>query len=258
MFKYLIALILTGTTSFSVFAEDEQPYLYILGVTQDAGYPQAGCYKVHCMPGWKDSSLRQGPVSLALIDPKANQKYIFEPTPDFPSQLFDLELEAPDERFKLAGIFLTHAHIGHYSGLMFLGHESMGTSNVPVYAMPRMGQFLKSNGPWSQLIAYKNIILRPLQNDLTKTLGRLKTQLSSNSLSPEDLTEHLEAMTAALVKKLLHHPTVYLREGNDPARQQMAQEFFNLAGNLDRNRTANQNAKLGGKLDGRGGGCGRE
>jgi pyrroloquinoline quinone biosynthesis protein B len=45
---------------------------------------------------------------------------------------------------------------------MFLGHESMGASGVPVYAMPRMGAFLARNGPWSQLVAYENIELRVL------------------------------------------------------------------------------------------------
>lgn len=173
-FKYLLIFTLCSSAGFSVFARDGNPYLYILGVAQDGGYPQAGCYEEHCMPGWKDARLRRGAVSLGLIDPQTNQKYLFEATPDFPAQLFELEQEAPDNRFKLAGIFLTHAHIGHYSGLMFLGHEAMGASNIPVYAMPRMSEFLKNNGPWSQLVAYKNITLKPLQNNQTQNLGRIK------------------------------------------------------------------------------------
>ena len=49
---------------------------------------------------------------------------------------------------EISGIFLTHAHIGHYTGLIHLGHEVMGTSNIPVYTMPRMKQhYLKTNGP---------------------------------------------------------------------------------------------------------------
>jgi pyrroloquinoline quinone biosynthesis protein B len=173
-FKYVLILIICGTASFSVFAEKKNPYLYILGVVQDAGYPQASCYEAHCMPGWKDARFRRGAVSLGLIDPVARQKYMFEATPNFPAQLYELEREAPTERFDLAGIFLTHAHIGHYTGLMFLGHESMGASNVPVYAMPRMRQFLKTNGPWSQLVAYNNISLKPLRKGEAQLFGRLK------------------------------------------------------------------------------------
>ena len=155
-------------------ADDKAPYLYILGITQDAGYPQTGCYQKHCMPGWQNPLLRRGAVSLGLIDPQQNKKYMFEATPNFPSQLYDLEVEAPSDRYELAGIFLTHAHIGHYAGLMFLGHEAMGASKVPVYAMPRMKKYLQTNGPWSQLVKYKNIILSPLQDNKKVTLGRLE------------------------------------------------------------------------------------
>jgi len=154
--------------------DDDSSYLYILGVTQDAGFPQTGCYQKHCMPGWQNPLLRRGAVSLGLIDPQQNKKYMFEATPNFPSQLYDLEVEAPSHRFKLAGIFLTHAHIGHYTGLMFLGHEAMATTNVPVYVMPRMNKYLQENGPWSQLIKYKNIVLSPLQDNKVVTLGELE------------------------------------------------------------------------------------
>jgi pyrroloquinoline quinone biosynthesis protein B len=37
--------------------------------------------------------------------------------------------------------FLTHAHIGYYSGLMQLGTEALGANNIPVFAMPRLKQF---------------------------------------------------------------------------------------------------------------------
>lgn len=160
--------------SFTLTAKNTDPYIFILGVAQDAGYPQTGCYEAHCMPGWQDASLRRSAVSLGLIDPVGQKKYMFEATPGFPEQLYKLDMEAPSGQFELAGIFLTHAHIGHYTGLMFLGHEAMGASNVPVYAMPRMADYLENNGPWSQLVSYKNIILSPLQNDKPQPLGALE------------------------------------------------------------------------------------
>ena len=52
--------------------------------------------------------------------------------------------------------------MGHYSGLLFLGKEALGGQSVPVFALPRMRQFLRNNGPWEQLISEKNIALRPL------------------------------------------------------------------------------------------------
>jgi pyrroloquinoline quinone biosynthesis protein B len=62
-------------------------------------------------------------------------------------------------------VFLTHAHIGHCTGLMFLGRESVNASNVPVFATRRMSAFLRANGPWTQLVAIGNIALRPIAYD---------------------------------------------------------------------------------------------
>jgi pyrroloquinoline quinone biosynthesis protein B len=172
--KYVLLIAICVFTSFNAPADNQDPYLYVLGVGQDAGYPQTGCYEPHCMPGWQDPALRRSAVSLGLIDPSDNKKYMFDATPGFPAQFYMLEMEAPSDRFEFGGIFLSHAHIGHYTGLMFLGHEAMGASSVPVYAMPRMTEYLKANGPWSQLVNYQNIILSPLKNNRPQSLGEIK------------------------------------------------------------------------------------
>ena len=138
-----------------------EPYIFVLAVGQDASFPQAGCYKPRCMPAWEDSSLRQEPTAIAVIDRANESSYLFEATPEFRDQLYRLQQEAAQP---LSGIFLTHAHIGHYTGLMHLGREAMGTRDMPVYAMPRMSAFLRDNGPWSQLVSLGNIELRGLQH----------------------------------------------------------------------------------------------
>ena len=169
----ILFLFLPLITAFTFAAENNAPYLYIIGVAQDAGYPQAGCYSPHCLPGWQDDSFKRSATSIALIDPASSRKYLFEATPDLPDQLYELEVEAPDELFTLAGVFLTHAHIGHYTGLMFFGHEAMGTSAIPVFAMPRFKLFLETNGPWSQLVELNNIELMPLENQREQRLGTI-------------------------------------------------------------------------------------
>ena len=155
-------------------AETDEPYIYILGVAQDAGYPQISCYEEHCLPGWIDPSLRRGATSIAVISPDSGQKFLFEATPNLPAQLYALDLEAPNERFQLTGVFLTHAHIGHYAGLMFFGHEAMSASNQPVYAMPRMFNFLQNNGPWSQLVEFENVRLETLQEQQTESFADIQ------------------------------------------------------------------------------------
>lgn len=172
LLKTILIFLISGPGA--VFAEERAPYIYILGVAQDAGFPQAGCYKPHCMPGWNDPERKITATSLGLIDPSSKKKYIFEATPDFPEQLFLLEQEAPSDDFSLNGIFITHAHIGHYTGLMYLGREAMGAHGLPIYVMPKMEQYLRENGPWSQLIALNNISLMPLRNDRSEVLNNLK------------------------------------------------------------------------------------
>ena len=172
LLKTILIFLISGPGA--VFAEERAPYIYILGVAQDAGFPQAGCYKPHCMPGWNDPEKKINATSLGLIDPTSKKKYIFEATPNFPEQLFLLEQEAPSDDFSLNGIFITHAHIGHYTGLMYLGREAMGAKGLPVYVMPKMEQYLRENGPWSQLIALNNISLIPLRNDHSEVLNNLK------------------------------------------------------------------------------------
>ena len=151
-------------------ATQTSPYVYVLGVGQDASFPQAGCYEPRCLPAWEDMSLRQEPTAIAVIDRTSDSSYLFEATPEFRDQLYRLQREAP---FPLTGIFLTHAHIGHYTGLMHLGREAMGTQGVPVYAMPRMLEYLSSNGPWSQLVSLGNIDLRRLEHNTPIRLNEL-------------------------------------------------------------------------------------
>lgn len=151
-------------------------FITILGIAQDAGFPQAGCENENCQLFWKGKIEARYATSLGLVDNEAQKNWLFEATPDFKFQYQNVkELTGQPN---ISGIFLTHAHIGHYTGLMHLGHEVMGAKNIPVYAMPRMKSYLESNGPWSQLVNYENIKL--VQQSADSTI-----QISSNlSVTP--------------------------------------------------------------------------
>ena len=140
----------------------KNPFIVVLGTTQDAGYPQIGCDKECCKKYWDKKIGKQKVSCLALFDPSTNQKWIFDATPDLTEQLYDADVL---QKGNLSGIFLTHAHIGHYTGLMYLGREALNAKEIPVYAMPRMYEYLKNNGPWSQLVSLKNIQLQKLKAD---------------------------------------------------------------------------------------------
>jgi len=151
--------------AFSVSSGADRPYVVVLGVGQDAGVPQMGCTSPFCDRAWKDQSLRRMVSSIALVDPASGERWIFDATPDLPEQFQRLKSITGDRSNRLSGIFLTHAHIGHYTGLMYLGKESMNSDRVPVWAMPRMKNFLENNGPWSQLVNISNIVIRPMKAD---------------------------------------------------------------------------------------------
>ena len=146
----------------SFILAENNPYIIVLGVAQDGGAPHAACEKECCEKLWLDRSLHKKVSSIAVVDPNIKEFWIVDATPDFPEQL---EYVKQLTGFNFKGVFITHAHMGHYSGLLHLGREVMGAEKIPVYVMRKMKNFIESNGPWSQLVELKNIELKELSND---------------------------------------------------------------------------------------------
>ena len=160
-----------GNEAIQPVAQLSKPTLVILGNVQDAGSPHIACTKDCCSSLFAEPDNSRKVVSLGVIDPANNKKFLFEATPDMPEQLKLLKSYLPNNSSETPdGIFLTHAHIGHYAGLMYLGKEAMNATNMNVYAMPRMTGYLKENGPWSQLVSTGNISLQPIEDRQAVTL----------------------------------------------------------------------------------------
>ena len=140
-------------------------YITILGTAQDGGFPHIGCQKKCCDDFYKGILPKQQVVSLGLVDKESQQKFLFEATPDISTQLADLEKNHLKTNTIIDGVFMTHAHMGHYAGLLYFGKEALGEKDIPVYAMPKMKEFLTNNGPWSQLVTTQNIVFLDLQKD---------------------------------------------------------------------------------------------
>lgn len=176
VFKILFTFFLSLTFLSEIKSQTALPYILVLGIAQDGGYPHLGCEKNCCNMAWKNDSLKRYVVSLALVDPVTKKWWLFEATPDIKEQLnYFKKLTKSEYDYLPAGIFITHAHIGHYTGLMQLGLEVMNTKEIPVFVLPKMKQFLESNGPWSQLVSLKNISLKKLNKD---SVLSLTTQVS--------------------------------------------------------------------------------
>ena len=168
------ATAIPGATWPQASARGDVPSIIVLGIAQDGGFPQIGTPPG---PTWAPERRRRV-SSLALVDPSTGQRWLFDATPDIAEQLAHLDEVAPRRPAPTGtaspivdGVFLTHAHMGHYTGLMQFGREALGARGINVYAMPRMRTFLETNGPWAQLVELGNVQLTSLQHGVPVQLN---------------------------------------------------------------------------------------
>ncbi|CAM9175526.1 unnamed protein product, partial [Pylaiella littoralis] len=162
----------------------------LLGCAQDAGLPQMGCACQRCAyarsnPGYEDGM----PACLALVDETEGKVFLIDATPQLRHQLWYIQHtnRRGGHPLELGGILLTHAHAGHYTGLLQLGKEEADVRDVPVFCTPSMASFLQNNQPWAQLVERGNIEIRELDVDETGSN-------SSSDAVPVSLTPSLSVL----------------------------------------------------------------
>ena len=158
-----------------MYAQSE--YIYILGNTQDAGMPHIGCKHKFCLDNFNKYE-EYYVTSIAVVNSDLKKYILFEASPDITFQLNYLKDNVFQEFLLPDALYITHAHIGHYTGLMYFGREALGSKNLLVKVLPRMSKFLRKNGPWSQLVTLKNINIHQTQFDISNT------ELSNISVIP--------------------------------------------------------------------------
>ncbi len=147
----------------------DDPYVLVLGTAQDGGFPQIGADHALARAARRDTTLRRFVASLLIVDPRSGKRWLIDATPDLREQVELARGHPPNRKLPgprpplFEGIFLTHAHMGHYTGLIHLGREAYGAKDMPVIASDEMATFLENNGPWSLLVELKNIQLRTLR-----------------------------------------------------------------------------------------------
>lgn len=178
--------------------------IMILGIGQDAGKPQLGC-KAECCAQWPHEA-NGSPVSLALLDQRKKEWLLFEASPDISRQL---NLIPPSYYSLPRAVFLSHAHIGHYTGLMQFGREAANTSSLPVFCGSRMKDFLSNQGPWSQLVALHNIQLKALRDGQSKYFlaGEIEVEVLEVP-HRDEFSETLAYLIKSKKKRLLFIPDI--------------------------------------------------
>jgi pyrroloquinoline quinone biosynthesis protein B len=149
-------------------AAPAEPYVLVLGTAQDGGLPHVGCFVGNCALARTNPSRRRLVTSLLLCDPRDGRRWLFDCTPDVREQL-DRARGHPSTRKEegprpplLDGLFLTHAHMGHYGGLLHFGREAYAVRELPAWITPRFAEFLRTNAPWSLLVQEKRLVLNEL------------------------------------------------------------------------------------------------
>ena len=208
-FIILLSIYSLGCNDFSQEKENKSSeiLLKILGTIQDGGIPHMGCSKECCSNYFLSKKSRIGVSCLGVSNLKYNTNYIIDATPNINFQLIDLIGNA-DPSKKLNGIFLTHAHMGHYAGLLNFGRESLNSKNIPLYLMPKFYNFILNNGPWNQLVELNNIKLNKIYN-------REKVILHNNlSFTPiqvphrDEYSETVGYVIEGINKKALYVPDI--------------------------------------------------
>ncbi|HLQ38783.1 MAG TPA: MBL fold metallo-hydrolase [Planctomycetota bacterium] len=135
--------------------------LFVLGVAQDGGLPQLGCEQPCCVSARASGRLLY-PACLGVVVHATGGLLLVEATPQIEPQVALLHQLAGVQgrgRRPVDAVLLTHAHIGHYLGLASFGREVAATAALPTWCSARMAAFLRTNGPWSQLVALQQLAL---------------------------------------------------------------------------------------------------
>jgi pyrroloquinoline quinone biosynthesis protein B len=167
-----IAVLLLGGLLLNIAAY-AQVELHVLGIAQDAGRPQLGCTKACCVEEGKPRP-RIPVVSLGITQADPSKSVLIEATPDISSQWG--YLTAQNKGVEPSTIFVTHAHMGHYVGLLQLGREARNTNGVSVIGHPSFIDFIETNQPWKQLVTLRNIIPAPMNSGQVVEIGQVSIQ----------------------------------------------------------------------------------
>ncbi len=164
---------------------NDAPFVMVLGTAQDGGLPQLGGTAPEDEAARRDPARWRLVASLLIVDPASGERFLIDATPDLPRQV-DIANEAaprPPTASRpplFEAIALTHAHVGHYAGLLHLGREIYGASGQRVLASARFARFLETNGPWDLLVKLNHIRIGKIASGVTV---KLNTRVSITPLA---------------------------------------------------------------------------
>ncbi|MCB9936297.1 MAG: MBL fold metallo-hydrolase [Planctomycetes bacterium] len=206
--------------------------VYILGSGQDGGLPQFGSRMAADMHARVDPlAVRLGP-SICVLDDDG-RCFLVDVSPDIKEQENRL-LAVPAYARRAGvnpfdGVLLTHAHMGHYAGLVHFGREAANCRGLPVYCTEKMASFLAANAPWEQLVKLENIELRSVGATLASpasvtVLPRAgqAPPLQIRAIPVPHRGEYTDTVGVSINEKLLYVPDIDNWDAWPAAREEVA------------------------------------
>lgn len=139
----------------------------VLGISQDGGFPQAGCNLDCCQSIKNNPSLTKHPVSIGIIGLDGT-KHLIEATRDLAWQL-NLWNSIESNEGLLSSLWITHAHHGHIDGLGLFGKEVMNVKKLNVHCSESLSKLIQKTPNWNLLVESENIIINSFTNSKTYT-----------------------------------------------------------------------------------------
>ncbi|MFV1969638.1 MAG: MBL fold metallo-hydrolase [Acidimicrobiia bacterium] len=133
--------------------------LIVLGSGQDGGAPQLG---------HRSSISESRTASSVAVVSASGAVVLLDASPDIRVQsrmLLESPLYPTGRESLVDSVFITHAHMGHYTGLLHFGNEAAATDRVPLFGSRRFVNFMEENEPWATLLTAGN--LDPIPIDTT-------------------------------------------------------------------------------------------
>lgn len=121
----------------------------VVGTAQDGGVPHLGCTCTRCESARDDPTRTRYPASL-LVD--ADERLLVDVPMDVRHQV----------RGPVDGIAVSHAHVGHFPGILQVGREVLDAEELPVYCTPELADVVRTDALLSRLVTERNVSLRPV------------------------------------------------------------------------------------------------
>lgn len=135
----------------------------VLGSAQDGGLPQFGSRNP------LDEAARAGTIprrwsSCVAVIGDDGRVLLLDVGPDLKAHENVLATSAGVRRRSgpspIDGVVITHAHVGHYAGLIHFGREAHAAERMPCWVTVEMARFLEDEAPWRLAVEQGHLDLR--------------------------------------------------------------------------------------------------